>query len=95
MLFEKAELIPITSLENDFIVLHYDKDRTLVIHIIDRNNGIAVFEETNSGNDKKYYLMISADKIKSVPLIVNNCETQKQLELQFEEPDYIELLKTK
>jgi hypothetical protein len=73
----------------------YDKDRTLVIHIIDRNNGIAVFEETNSGNDKKYYLMISADKIKSVPLIVNNCETQKQLELQFEEPDYIELLKTK
>ena len=55
----------------------------------------AIFEEIKNGADKNYYLMISADKIKSVPLIVNNCETQKQLELQFEEPNYIELLKTK
>lgn len=73
----------------------YDKNRKLLIHFIDRNKGIAIFEEINNGADKNYYLMISADKIKSVPLIVNNCETQKQLELQFEEPNYIELLKTK
>lgn len=73
----------------------YDKDRKLVIHIIDRNKGIAIFEITNNGAGKNYYLMISADKIKSVPLIVNNCKTQKQLELYFDEPNYIELLKAK
>jgi hypothetical protein len=73
----------------------YDKDRKLVIHIIDRNKGIAIFEEINNGTDKNYYLMIVADKIKNVPLIVNNCEIRKQLELRFDEPDYNELLKTK
>lgn len=73
----------------------YDNNRKLVIHIIDRDMGIAVFEETKNEADKNYYLMVSADKIKNVPLIVNNCERQKQHELHFEKPNYIELLKTK
>ena len=73
----------------------YDKNRKLIIHIMDRNKGIAIFEEINNGTDNNYYLMIAADKIKSVPLIVYNCETQKQIELRFDEPNYIELLKTK
>ena len=66
-----------------------NKDRELKIHIIDSSRGIAVFEEINNGADKNQYLMISADKIRTVPLIVNNCETYKQVELRFEsDPQY-------
>ena len=73
----------------------YDQDRKIIIHIIDLKKGIAVFEQITNGTDKKYYLMIAADKIKSVPIIVNYCPTQKQKELQFEEPDFKILLTTK
>ncbi len=71
-----------------------DEERKLVIHIIDRDKCIAVFEEINNG-EKNRYLMISADKIKTVPLIVNNCEMEKQVELEFEEPNFIDLLRDK
>lgn len=71
------------------------KDRKLTIHIIDSKKGIAVFEEMNDKADKSYYyLMVASDKIKTVPLIVNNCETVKQLELDFDEPNFRELLKS-
>lgn len=71
-----------------------NKNRKLIIHIIDNKKGIAVFEET-SGNasESYYYLMVASDKIKTVPLIVNNCETYKQIELSFDKPNYGELLK--
>ena len=72
------------------------KDRELIIHIINSEKGIAVFEETNRAtNQSHYYLMIASDKIRNVPLIVNNCETYKQLELCFDEPNYKKLLKRK
>ena len=73
----------------------YDLDRTLTVHIIDTKKGIAVFEQTTNGTDKKYYLMIAADKIKTVPIIVNHCPTQKQSELDFDIPDFKTLLPTK
>jgi len=69
-------------------------ERTLVIHLIDPQKGIAVFEESTAGEEKGYYLMIAADKIKSVPIIVNYCDRQKQVEWQFGEPDFKALLKT-
>ncbi len=72
----------------------YDHNRTLTIHIIDQQKGIAIFEENNIGEATQYGLMIAADKIKTVPLIVNNCETQKQTELTFDEPDYAQWLKS-
>jgi hypothetical protein len=72
------------------------KNRKLIIHIIDNKKGIAVFEETSyNSNERYYYLMIAADKIKTVPLIVNNCETYKQNELCFDKPNFSELLKNK
>ena len=72
------------------------EDRKLIIHIIDNKKGIAVFEETNrETNQHYYYLMVASDKIREVPLIVNNCEIQKQSELDFDEPNYSELLKGK
>ncbi|MDR2835552.1 MAG: hypothetical protein LBV69_05045 [Bacteroidales bacterium] len=74
----------------------YHNDRKIVIHIIDKEKGIAVFEETtNSDTEKYYYLMISSDKIRSVPLIVNDFSGGKQLELRFDKPDFEKLLKTK
>lgn len=73
----------------------YDKNRIIIIHIIDLNKEIAVFEEITSESDKRYYLMIASDKIKSVPIIVNHCPTRKQIELQFDEPDFKMLLITK
>jgi hypothetical protein len=70
-----------------------NKNRKLIIHIIDNKKGIAVFEETGDNvNESYYYLMIASDKIKTIPLIVNNCETYKQIELHFDKPNYIELL---
>jgi hypothetical protein len=71
------------------------QERTLIIHIIDLQNGIAVFEQTTNATDKRYYLMIAAERIKNVPIIVNYCPTLKQTEIGFDKPDYNELLKTK
>jgi len=73
----------------------YDHDRKVIIHIIDAQKGIAVFEEITNGTYKRYYLMIAAEKIKSVPIIVNYCPTSKQAELQFDAPDFEALLSMK
>jgi hypothetical protein len=71
----------------------YTQDRTITITIIDKAKGIAVFTETTTKNEKNQFLMIMANKIKTVPFIVNNCETFKQPELKFEEPNFDNLLK--
>ncbi len=73
----------------------YNKERDLVVHIIDEKNGIAVFEEKTTEQDSFYYLMISAEKVRNLPIIVNYCETQKQIEFHFDEPDYKKLLTQK
>jgi len=39
--------------------------------------------------------MVDSDKIKTIPLIVNNCEAEKQRELDFDKPNFRELLKRK
>ena len=70
----------------------YEQDRTITINIIDKTKGIAVFTETTMQNGKNNFLMIMADKIKTVPFIVNNCETSKQLELEFQKPNFDKLL---
>lgn len=73
----------------------YENDRNLKIHIIDSKKGIAVFEQRSKEDGVLYYLMIAADKIRSVPIIVNYSPTQKQSEFEFETPDYIKLIKSK
>lgn len=72
-----------------------DPDRRLVIHLIDKKNGVAVFEENTKGRSPGYYLMIAADKIRNFPIIVNYCKMLKQVEFQFDKPDYQTLLKEK
>jgi hypothetical protein len=72
-----------------------EKARNLKIHVIDEKRGIAVFEQRKSEFGLEYYLMIAAEKIRSVPIIVNYCPTQKQTEFKFETPDYKSMLKSK
>jgi len=68
-------------------------NRELKIHIVDKTNGIAVFEEVLPDRDNIFYLMISADKIRIMPLIVNECIGEIQDELDFDFPDFEELIK--
>jgi len=83
------------NLTYQFILLgHSLKLLKLTVHIIDVKNSIAVFEENNLGQTY-YNLMISAEKIRNLPIIVNYCKTQKQVEFKFEKPNYLQLLKTK
>ncbi|QQS03520.1 MAG: hypothetical protein IPK50_14575 [Fibrobacterota bacterium] len=59
----------------------------LTIHLVDPAKGIAVFRKVSSIKDTSYLLMIAADKIRSVPLIVNHCPTGKRTEFSFEDLD--------
>jgi hypothetical protein len=73
----------------------YAQNRTLIIHIIDNKNGIAVFEDSYyrfGEEEKRFYLMISADKIKNLPIIVNYCAEMRTNEFDFDEPDFDKLL---
>jgi hypothetical protein len=69
--------------------------RELAIHIVDKKNGIAIFEMLTDRQKKQYFLMIDARKIRQLPIIVNYCKTQKQAEFDFDEPDYKKLLDAK
>ena len=76
--------------------------RTINIYIIDKKEGIAVFEDDYGANvfeddytgRKEYRLMINAANIKHFPLIVNYCKTDKQFEeFKFDKIDFDSLLK--
>lgn len=69
-------------------------NRRLIIHIIDEQKGIAVFEEPDN-KDNRYYLMISAEKMRQLPIIVNYSPEDKAMEMDFDEPDFSKLLKLK
>ena len=73
----------------------YQQNRTIKIYIINQEKGIAVFEENTNDGSQNRYLMIAVEKIKSIPLIVNRCEINKQPELKFEKPDFDLLIKNK
>lgn len=73
----------------------YEQNRTLKIYLINPEKGIAVFEENSNDGSQYRYLMIAADRIKTIPLIVNHCEIHKQQELEFEKPDFDLLIKNK
>ena len=64
----------------------------LVVHIIDRQKGIAVFEESAETGEIYRTLMVTADKVRGLPVIVNYSPDQKEVEFDFEEPDYGRLL---
>lgn len=69
--------------------------RKIIVHIIDAEKGVAVFEELTNGCVVNYYLMIATEKITTVPIIINNCPSQKQRELSFDSIDVQTLLHSK
>ncbi|MDH6310823.1 hypothetical protein M2451_003561 [Dysgonomonas sp. PFB1-18] len=64
----------------------------LNIYIIDETRGIAVFEYIGASEDFKFRLQVRADKARQFPIVVHDCKW-KQLEYEFEKPDYEALLK--
>ena len=70
----------------------YGRNEYMTIYVIDTAKGVAVFERSHNGGDDRW-LMIAADKIRTVPLIMNNCEAHKQMELRFETPDHKKLIR--
>lgn len=65
--------------------------RQLTIHVINKSNGIAIFEMVKD-NSKDFFLMIDASKVKRLPIIVNLSLNNKAFEFDFEEPDFQRLL---
>lgn len=63
------------------------------ITVIDPKNQIAIFEYPDYKESLRYRLMVSANKVRNFPIIVNYCEVQKQYELEFDKVDYLQLLK--
>ncbi|WP_285058172.1 hypothetical protein [Pedobacter ginsengisoli] len=65
------------------------------IHVIDPEKGIAVFEYLKLANDPsgRYELMIDVNKIKQFPVIVNYTPQHKEIEFNFDSPDFGALLK--
>ena len=70
-------------------------ERTLILHIVDRDKGIAVMEETVPDAPPLYMLIVSADKARNYPIIVNDCRYDGNDEFEFEQPDFEELLESR
>ncbi len=64
----------------------------IAIYIIDNQQGLAVFEYKYEDRTSRYGLKVRADKARQFPIIIHDCKW-KQLEYEFEEPDYEALLK--
>ena len=73
----------------------YEAVRTITIHLIGKENGVAVFEEKIKDVPVHLYWMIAAEKIRSVPIIENDCQTQKQREFIFDVPEIDSLLRNR
>lgn len=71
-------------------------DRKITIHILDKETGLAVFDDANAVMDNTshgYSVMVPVENIRQFSIIVNY-STQKFMEFDgFTEPDYDELLK--
>ena len=65
--------------------------RKVIIHIIDKEKGIAVFESEING-EVSYKLMLDVTKINQYPMIVNDCKSKQSEFGDFEEPDFKKLL---
>lgn len=59
----------------------------LTIRLVDPAKGVAIFRKVSNPGDTSYRLMIAADKIRSVPLMVNHCPTGKRNEFSFDDLD--------
>jgi predicted transcriptional regulator len=66
---------------------------TIIIHIIDPKNQIAIWEDTGEKGASHYGLYIPRQNARNFDLIVNSCLTEKTNEFEFDKVDYAKLLK--
>lgn len=66
----------------------------LKIYWIDKEKGLAVFEELVNGKHFEYFffLMLDSSKIYNYPIIINNCTKYKQSEVKFDDIDFHAIL---
>ena len=71
----------------------------IIIHpVIIRGKSLAVFETYYFNQDETekipiYILMTDAHNIYQLPMIVNECDYQKEIEFKLDDPDYLKILK--
>ena len=63
------------------------------IYLINKEKGLAVFEELVNGKHFDYFLMLDSSKVSNFPIIINNCTKAKQSEMRFDKIDFRKLLK--
>ncbi|WP_300670313.1 hypothetical protein [Soonwooa sp.] len=63
------------------------------IYWIDKEKGLAVFEELVNGKHFDYFLMLDSSKVSNFPIIINNCTRAKQFEMIFDKINFQKLLK--
>lgn len=84
-----------TGKSHTFVLDNDSGGMTRTIHIIDAEKGIAVIEERSGTNAPEYRLAVHSVTAASFPLIVNDCNGEKQAEYEFDKPDYQALLKNR
>jgi uncharacterized protein (UPF0333 family) len=65
----------------------------LTIHIIDVKKNITIWESTLSNGSKHYGLYVARQNAANFDMIVNYCNEHKVMEFQFDQIDYLALLK--
>jgi hypothetical protein len=77
------------------VISLYLPRKNIIIHFIDRDRGIAIFEYPDEPKEYRYHFHVDAEKVKDFPIIVNYSKTCKQSEYRFPRPDYEKLIKAK
>ena len=99
--FEESEYknIKILVKGNNYIEITYinfsKQKEKLKITYLEEKKGIAIFEFINNKKQSNYLLMVDLEKIKKLPIIVNDCKLEKVKEFEFDKIDYKQLLKSK
>ncbi|WP_121197150.1 hypothetical protein [Mucilaginibacter gracilis] len=66
---------------------------TLIIHIIDAKNNIAVWEDTSQQGPYRYGLYVAKQSAANFDMVVNYCDNNRVPEFEFDKIDYTALLK--
>ena len=67
------------------------QNRKITFYLIDKKRGIAILRDEN-GEGSGDFLMVDADKAKNFPVIVNECDNGKMFQLDFQKPNFEELI---
>lgn len=77
------------------LIVHsaYRNNTKITIYMLDWVQQMAIFDYHLPSEERRYALMVGADKAKTFPLIVNFCENRKTREFIFEPYNFDQLMK--